>query len=90
VKGGSGEAVLQSTDKGEAQPGGTAAVEDRCQTTEDNERKTEGERKVNDWKEANVGGFKGKHCAGPYMDFDPILMAFDSYGATGVLTCNGK
>jgi hypothetical protein len=73
-----------------AQPG-AAAAEDRCQTTEENERKTEGERRrMNEWKEANMGGSKGRHPAGPYMDLDPILMALDSYGVTGVLTCSGK
>ena len=31
----------------------------------------EGERRrVNEWKEANVGGSKGRHSAGPYIDFD--------------------
>jgi hypothetical protein len=35
--------------------------------------KTEGERRrVNGWKEENVGGFKGRHFAGLYIYCDPI------------------
>jgi hypothetical protein len=36
----------------------------------------EGERRrTNEWRQAKVGGSEGRHCAAPYIDFDPILMA---------------
>jgi hypothetical protein len=45
VNGGGGKAVLQVEDGAGAQPGGAAAFEDRCQITEDNKGKTDGERR---------------------------------------------
>jgi hypothetical protein len=43
---------------------------------------TRGRKEESEQVEGN--GSKGRHFAVPYMDFDPILIALDSYRVTGV------
>jgi hypothetical protein len=74
-----------------AQPDGAPAVEDGCHTTDDNGRRTGGERTtVNERKETKVGGSKGRRCAGSYIVLDPILSAMDSYRVVGMPACSGE